>query len=122
MLSVPAIVSGSLIPPTSSPLTDSQARGNLIEPLSPAQSAGIWPAGDFRLDPGNELVAYALIAAALALAVAGLAWAWRRRADAPLVYVGATLSAGLAVYARRLAVGRGARRSRRSRRRSRSRR
>ena len=98
VLGVPAILAGSLIPPTSSPLTDSQARGNLIEPLSAAQGAGIWPAGDFRLPPGHELLAYGLIAAALALALAGLAWAWRRRAHALLVYVGATLAAGGAVY------------------------
>ena len=32
--------------------TDGDARGNLVGPLDPLQVAGIWPAGDFRFDPG----------------------------------------------------------------------
>ena len=59
VLALPTIVSGALLPPTSSPLTDAGARGNLVEPLEPAQAAGIWPAGDFRFDPDAELAAYA---------------------------------------------------------------
>ena len=49
LLSIPLLVSGALLPPTSSPLTDRAARGNLIEPLEPAQAAGIWIGG--RLPP-----------------------------------------------------------------------
>ena len=81
------IVSGALLPPTSSPLTDAGARGNLVGPLEPAQAAGIWPAADFRYHPDAELAAYALIAVACAAAVAGLAWSRRRGEPGPLLYV-----------------------------------
>ena len=87
LLSLPLIVAGALLPPTSSPLTDATARGNLIGPLDPWQAAGIWPSGDFRLAPEHELVAYGLIAAACAAAAAGLAWSIGRRAPGPALYV-----------------------------------
>ncbi len=96
ILSLPVIISGSLLPPTSSPLTDGGARGNLIEPLKAAQVAGIWPAGDFRLVPDDELVTYLLIAIAIAAAVAGLIWSVSSRRVAPTLYVAGTL-AGCAV-------------------------
>jgi hypothetical protein len=99
VLSIPVLATGGAVPPTSSPLTDSEARGNLIEPLAPAQVAGIWPAGDFRVDPASEPVAYILIAAAIAAAAGGLVVAWRRRAWAPLAYCGGTLAAAAAIYA-----------------------
>ena len=92
VLVLPTIVSGALLPPTSSPLTDAGARGNLAEPLEPAQAAGIWPVGDFRFHPDAELAAYALIAIACLAAVAGLAWCRRRGDAAPLVYVGGALA------------------------------
>ena len=79
------LVTGGLIPPTSSSLTDDGARGNLIAALDPLQAVGIWPAGDFRVRPQAEWLAYVLIAVALALAVVGLAFAWRRRAWAMLL-------------------------------------
>ncbi len=48
-------------PPTSSPLTSDTAQGNLFEPLGAVRLAGIWPAGDFRAGPVDEIAAYALI-------------------------------------------------------------
>ena len=99
VLSIPVLTSGGLLPPTSSPLTDSGAKGNLIEALEPAQVAGIWPAGDFRIDPVEGGPAYVLIAVAVGAAIAGLLIAWRRRAWAPLAYVGGTLLACFALYA-----------------------
>jgi hypothetical protein len=80
VLALPVIGPGGLLPPTSAPLSDSQAKGNLIEPLDALQASGIWPAGDFRLPPDAEPLSYVLIAVALMLAVIGIVEAWRRRA------------------------------------------
>ncbi len=48
LLSLPLLWAGGLVPPTSLPLTDSEAIGNLAGPLDPLQLVGIWPSGDFR--------------------------------------------------------------------------
>lgn len=87
-LSLPAIVPGGLLPPTSSPLTADAAQGNLIGPLDPAQVAGIWPVGDFRLSPdadGLVLIAVAVTTAAALLAA--LWWARRRRPGPALLLI-----------------------------------
>lgn len=89
---LPLLLSGSLVPPTSSPLTDGGARGNLIAPLKGLQAAGIWPAGDFRLIPDDETVAYLLIAVALAAAVVGVVAAVRARQPWPVLYVAGSLA------------------------------
>jgi hypothetical protein len=99
LLSIPLAVSGALLPPTSSPLTDNAARGNLIESLKPTQVAGIWISGDFRLDPSQPLITYILIAVACFAAVAGLAWAARSGRPGPLVYVLGSLVAGAVIVA-----------------------
>lgn len=78
-LALPVIATGGFLPPTSSPLSDDEAKGNLLEPLDPLQLFGIWPAGDFRLSPSTDVLAYGLVAVAAALAVGGAIWAWRRR-------------------------------------------
>ena len=96
VLTLPLLLSDSLLAPTSSPLTDDSARGNLAGSLDPAQVAGIWPAGDFRLPPVAELFTYGLIVIACTAAVGGLVWCIRRRQIAPVLYVGAVL-AGCAV-------------------------
>jgi hypothetical protein len=93
------LAAGDLLPPTSAPLTDADARGNLIAPLEPAQAAGIWPAGDFRFDPVAGLPAYALIALAVIAAAGGLAVAWRARAWGALAYVAGTLAAAALICA-----------------------
>jgi hypothetical protein len=92
-LSAPLPLSGAVVPPTSSPLTDSTARGNLAGPLDPLQAAGIWPAGDFRFDPELESLALALIAIACVLAIAGIAWSLRRREPRPALYAAGALTA-----------------------------
>ena len=91
VLSLPLILSGSLLPPTSSPLTDGLARGNLIAPLDPLQAAGIWLAGDFRLSPDPELATYLLIAVAAILAVIGIGHSMREREPWASLYVGGAL-------------------------------
>ncbi|MGH2985573.1 MAG: hypothetical protein ACRDLO_02660, partial [Solirubrobacterales bacterium] len=98
LLALPVLATGGLLPPTSAPLTDADARGNLIGALEPAQVAGVWPAGDFRLDPVAELPAYVLIALMVGAAGAGLLVAARARDWGALAYVGGTLLAGLAIW------------------------
>jgi hypothetical protein len=98
VLALPVAVAGGLLPPTSSGLTEADARGNLLGPLEPAQVAGIWPAGDFRLDPVAEPLTFALIAVAVAGAGAGLAFAWARRAWGVLAFVVGALAATALIW------------------------
>jgi hypothetical protein len=55
--------------------------GNLFNRLSPLEALGVWPSGDFRVEPGGGAVpAFAFyLGGALALAVLayGLRWCWR---------------------------------------------
>ena len=99
VLSVPLLAAGSIVPPTSASVTSDTAKGNLAEPLSVLQVFGVWPAGDFRFDPGSLLVTYLLIAAVALAAGAGLWLVWRRRAEGVLVYVLGTLGAALVIVA-----------------------
>ena len=58
--------------------------GNLFNPISPLEALGIWPSGDFRLDPGDGAMPAAgfYLGEALALAALayGLAW-WLGRGE-----------------------------------------
>jgi hypothetical protein len=66
---------------------------NLIKPLNPLQVAGIWPSGDFRVDPSRITASYVLIAVALAAALGGVLWALRRGVwELPVFVVGAVAS------------------------------
>ena len=73
--------------------------GNLFGQISPFEALGIWPSGDFRLDPGDGAVPaigyYAGVALALVLLAYGMVWALRRRDSA----IPAALIAAVAVYA-----------------------
>jgi hypothetical protein len=73
--------------------------GNLFNPISPLEALGIWPSGDFRLDPGDgamPAVGYYLgELLALAALAYGLAW-WLRRFEWA---VPSALAAGVALYA-----------------------
>ena len=96
---IPVLIGDSLIPPTSSPLDDPNARGNLIEPLSALQALGIWPAGDFRVDADQMAITIALCAFAAGAAVAGWVVAVRgRRWDVAAYVVGVPVAA-LAIFA-----------------------
>jgi hypothetical protein len=75
------------------------ALGNLGDPLSGAQVIGIWPAADFRTLPNARGFSYTLIALAIALAVAGIAHAFRRRSWGALLYI-ATAGLGCLVITR----------------------
>ena len=58
--------------------------GNLFNPISPLEALGIWPSGDFRLDPGDgampALGYYLGELLGLAALAYGLAW-WLRRSE-----------------------------------------
>jgi len=99
LLSLPVLLTGGLLPPTSSPLTSADARGNLIAPLDLSQVAGIWPIGDFRLRPDDLLSTRVLIAVAAIAGAGALVYAWRRRRFEVPLYVGGALLAALVIYA-----------------------
>jgi hypothetical protein len=70
--------------------------GNLIEPLSPFQVLGIWPSGDFRIEPAELRTTVVLLAAALVAALFGSVAAVRHRASGVVVY-GVSCLVGAAV-------------------------
>jgi hypothetical protein len=65
--------------------------GNLFAPLKTWQLAGIWPVGDFRLEPTDQTTTYVLIGVAVLAAIAGLVLALRARAWGPPAYVACAL-------------------------------
>jgi hypothetical protein len=77
--------------------------GNLFGQISPFESLGIWPSGDFRLTPGTGVVPalgyYAGAAFAAILLLYGLVLCWRRRESALIAGLAA---AALAYAAARL--------------------
>ncbi|MDX6588242.1 MAG: hypothetical protein QOI31_2715 [Solirubrobacterales bacterium] len=94
---VPVVLGGALLPPTSSPLDDPSARGNLIEPLSALQTLGIWPAGDFRVDADQMSVTTALCVFAGAAALTGWVVAARGRRWDLVAYLVGVPAAALAI-------------------------
>ncbi len=79
--------------------------GNLFDRLSPLEALGVWPSGDFRLEPGDGVVpafAFYLGAALAAAALAyGLRW-WLRRGE---LAVPAALGAAVLVWIYALIAG-----------------
>ncbi len=56
LIGLPTVLaSGSFFSPDQGPLTSGGELGNLIEALEPAQYAGPWPVGDFRVSPDSGL-------------------------------------------------------------------
>jgi len=96
---VPVLAIGGLLSPTTSSFTRGRALGNLFEPLSPWQGFGIWPSGDFRLEPDAPLLAYGLIGLVAGLAVVGAVLAWRGRAWTPLLYAAGAVGGSALVVA-----------------------
>ena len=97
-LAVPVVVAGGF-DPFQSGLTSESELGNLIHPLNPLQALGIWPSGDFRVDPSATVATAVLVALGVGAALAGLWLAWRRRAPAPLLFASALLAAAAVVVA-----------------------
>jgi hypothetical protein len=97
VFSLPVLLAGGF-DPFQSGLTAESEVGNLIGPLDPLQALGIWPAGDFRLDPDGAVVTAVLIALALLAALLGVWAAWRRRALSLLLFGSALLAAAAIVF------------------------
>ncbi|MGH2924400.1 MAG: hypothetical protein ACRDK1_00350 [Solirubrobacterales bacterium] len=75
--------------------------GNLFNPISPLEALGIWPSGDFRLDPGDGAVPAAIFHLGELLGLVALAyglvwWLGRRLRAVPSALAVAT---GLFAYA-----------------------
>jgi hypothetical protein len=94
VVTLPWLIDAGLLPRESSALTDPGELGNLIGPLEIWQGVGIWPAGDFRVDPSDTVATAGLIAIALLAAAFGLQTIWRKRSLGA-----AALVAGLLVAA-----------------------
>jgi hypothetical protein len=73
--------------------------GNLIRPLALVQVFGIWPTGDFRVNPDDLLATRVLIGLAALVAVYGLVVAWMRRAEGLLLFAAGSLVGGAVVVA-----------------------
>jgi hypothetical protein len=98
VMCLPVILPGGLLPPTSSPLTSETALGNLYHPLNGFQLFGVWPTGDFRLDPKDLTTTYILIAVVGLAALLGVALAIRARSWAIVMYVGGAMVASLTIF------------------------
>jgi hypothetical protein len=70
LVAIPVLLAG--FSPTQEGLTSERELGNLAAPLSALQLGGIWPAGDFRVDPVDPGLVNLMIALVAGLAVAGL--------------------------------------------------
>jgi hypothetical protein len=99
ILGIPVLFAAGVFSPTQGGLTSDAELGNLIQPLSPFQYAGIWPNGDFRLDPANGPLTTFLIALAVLATLAGAVACWPRRAWLPLLYAVGAGVGSLAVFA-----------------------
>jgi len=71
--------------------------GNLPRPLDPLQLGGIWPTAAFRTDPDVPWLTYALVALVALLAVAGAAYAVRRRSWQAVAYVATSLAGAVVI-------------------------
>lgn len=99
VLGIPALFAAGVFSPTQGGLTNAAELGNLFGPLSVFQFVGIWPTGDFRLDPINEPLAVFLIVLAILSAFAGVILCWRRRSWEPLFYAVAVGAGSILVFA-----------------------
>jgi hypothetical protein len=90
LLALPALAgAGAFLRPSNrSVFEDDVELGNLIRPLRPLQILGIWPSGDFRVDPHARHIAAVLIALAVAAVLVGVLFAIKLRAFALLLALG----------------------------------
>ena len=99
LLWIPVIASGALSPVAQSKGSSAAVVQPLIGfPLSGFQLFGIWPTGDFRLDPNDPAIAYALIAVVAVAALIAIRFALRARSWGLLIYVGSALVSVLTAF------------------------
>ena len=98
VLSLPTLLQADLFfEPAKGTFNSDAELGNLVEPLSRLQLAGIWPAGDFRFEPADLFPAYVLIGLLLIAACWGVVEAWRRHAWELLLYLAGAIGGALAI-------------------------
>jgi len=95
---VVAQIDGEIYAPSGSRMPGSPL-GNLIGPLNPLQVAGIWTAPDFRVETSHVVVAYLLIAVALAAAAYGFWLAWKQRKWSLPAWIAFGFAGGVVVVA-----------------------
>jgi hypothetical protein len=91
VLAIPTIAITATFTKGASFVTQSSDLGNLIRPLKFVQVFGIWPVGDFRVDPHDLGPTYILIAIAAVAGAVGVLYAVRRRAPELVLYVASAL-------------------------------
>jgi hypothetical protein len=99
LLGIPVLFAAGVFSPTQGGLTSKAELGNLIGPLNLFQYVGIWPNGDFRIEPLNGPLTAFLIVLAVLAAIAGLLVCWQSKAWPPLLYVVGAGVGSLAVFA-----------------------
>lgn len=73
--------------------------GNLLRPLRPLQIVGVWPTGDFRLDPDATVLTALLVALGVAACALGVVLAVKERAHPLLLALASALSGAVAFEA-----------------------
>jgi hypothetical protein len=99
LFGAPALFLAGAFSPTDGTIASATELGNLVRPLPLSQYVGIWPSGDFRIDPANMALTGFLIALALVALLVGAFIAWRRRVWEPLLYAAGAGAGCLAVFA-----------------------
>jgi hypothetical protein len=84
---------------------DGEGLGNLFNPISPIEALGIWPSGDFRLDPGAGFAPAIAFYAGGAVGAFALLLGTARAVRAGEWAAPAALAAGIALYAYPLLAG-----------------
>ncbi len=99
VLAAPALAAGAQFYRGSNraTFTDTEELGNLIRPLRFVQVLGIWPSGDFRLEPTAPAATVLLLVLAALAVVAGVALAIARRAVGLLLALASALT-GAAIF------------------------
>ena len=84
---------------------DGAGLGNLFNPISPIEALGIWPSGDFRLDPGAGFAPALAFYVGGAIAAAALLLGLVRALQAGETALASALAAGGVLYAFALVAG-----------------
>jgi hypothetical protein len=94
VLAVPALAAASQFYRSSNraTFTDADELGNLIRPLHFVQVLGIWPSGDFRVDPASGAATVLLLTVTALAVAAGVTLAVVRRATGVLLALASALT------------------------------
>ena len=96
-LAIPTLAAATMWFNHTGAFTGGSELGNLIHPLNWAQIFGIWPTGDFRVDPIRSDVTGVLIALVVIGALLGVAIAWVKQSFGLLGYA-ATALVGSSIF------------------------